>query len=140
MALLKNIRESLIFLFLLNSMLILFSCGDKEPIDYRDKYLGQWDFEVEVYSFTAGNPPETTSETRYHTGMINYGTVENEILLEYLHNTSITLMIMKNGQLANFPTHYCHGSFQGSDSLHLYLRWGGLNTFFSHTINGTKKD
>jgi len=139
MALLKTTRESLIFLFLLNSMLIFFSCGDKEPIDYRDKFLGQWDFEVEIYSFTAGNPPETTSDTRHHTGLISYGTTDNEILIQYLPNSNVTLVVTDTGQLENFPTFYCHGSFEGTEILHMYLRWGGLNTYFSHTIEGRKK-
>jgi|GEM_PF-722982 len=128
----------LILPFLLFSMLLK-SCGEKEPADYRDKFLGQWDFEVAIYSFTAGDPPETNSETREYAGSISYGEALDEIIIQYLPNSSVTLVVTKDGQLDNFPTFYCHGGFSGTDSLQLYLRWGGLNTWFSHAIEGLKK-
>ncbi|MBW6499336.1 MAG: hypothetical protein K0B09_13170 [Bacteroidales bacterium] len=131
--------KSFLFIFLLNCLLVFFACNEKETADYRDKFLGQWNFEVVVYSFTAGNPPETTSETRNHTGLISYGPAENEIAIQYLPNNSIILVVSDDGQLNNFPTFYCHGSFSAADSLQLYLRWGGLNTWFSHAIEGFKK-
>jgi hypothetical protein len=133
-----RVSKFLFLLLLLSIIVLLDACGEKEPTDYRDKFLGQWDFEVAIYSFTAGDPPESNSETRDYAGFISYGEALDEILIQYLPNSSLTLVVTKDGQLDNFPTFYCHGGFSGIDSLQLFLRWGGLNTWFSHTIEGVK--
>lgn len=45
-----------------------------------------------------------------------------------------------NGELSNFPTHYCNRKFLNTDSLYLYLRWSGLGGGTRHEIQGIKKN
>jgi len=74
-----------------------------------------------------------------HIGQIKYGSFENELLIEYSNDSSVTLRIDKEGVLSKFPTNYCHGEFEGKDKLQLHLRWGGLGSGIIHDVEGDKK-
>jgi hypothetical protein len=111
------------------------SC-EKEK-DYRDKYTGNRDFEVEV------NEVNTDSIGHYENYKYNFtGELQrhetNALLFIYGQSDSITLSVDETGMLSNFPTQYCSGQFIGADSLHLFLRWGGLGGYNQNIVNGKK--
>jgi hypothetical protein len=123
----------LIFIFI-----IVFSCK-KEDTNYRDAYLGTWEFIVNRTEFNTDSIGYYYHDSINYVGEIVYGELDNEILIKYTTENSITLNIGEDGELSDFPTHYCSGDFLSSDSLHLYLRWGGLGGGTTHQIEGFKK-
>lgn len=125
-------------LTLLLVLLLLPGC-QKEWFNYRNKYLGKWDFQVYRSSFNMANPGENWSDSVHFTGEISYGTADNLIRIQYTSEQSIELVIDEDGTLSAFPSPYCSGSFSGKDSLNLYLRWGGLGGGTTHVVAGTRQ-
>ena len=115
----------------------IFSCK-KEDTDYRDVYLGIWNFNVERTLFYTDSL-YIYHDSVYYEGEIVYGELDNEILIKYTNENSITLTIGQDGELSDFPTNYCSGEFVTIDSLHLFLAWGGLTKGTTHMIEGLKK-
>lgn len=122
-----------IFIFI-----IVFSCK-KEDTDYRDTYTGTWNFIVDRTEINTDSIGYYYHDSVNYEGEIIYGEFDNEILIKYSNENSITLTIGEDGELSDFPTHYCSGEFLSGDSLHLYLRWGGLGGGTTHQIEGFKK-
>lgn len=118
--------------------LSLFICCKKE--NYRDKYIGNWDFVVIVSKHNIDSIGQYEEDTIYYLGQISYGNTENEINIQYTKDNSIILNIDESGALSGFPSpQYSSGKFDGFDKIHLYLRWGGLGGSLTHSINGVKK-
>jgi hypothetical protein len=132
----KFFRESKAILTIIVLIALVICCETEE--DFRDKYLGNWKFHVEESSFSMVDSLYSKDSFIYN-GKISYGKTENELLIEYDSVHSLTLMIDKKGLLFNFPTGYSNGEFYGSDSIHIYLRWGGLGWGSTHIVNGNKK-
>lgn len=117
---------------------LVFSSCKKEPADYREAYTGQWCFDVELSSFNIEGEGTYTRDSLVYSGAISLGGSDDEILISYVPEHSITLAISPNGELSGFPTHYCSGYFTGNQELHLYLRWGGLGGGVTHIVDGKK--
>jgi hypothetical protein len=112
-------------------------------VNYRNKWIGDWDFEVKRSWF---NSPDSGGDTLYYLGKISLvdDLVEclyNLLNIEYLENRSIILKVDENGELFDFPTdlHYKDGHFEGNDKIALYLEWGGLGGGTSYFIDGIKR-
>jgi len=124
--------------WLLLGLLIFTNCK-KEPFNYRNKFLGEWEFKVDRTEFNTDSVGYYYHDSLTFFGKIKYGTNDDEILIEYSNDNSIMLKIDKENILSNFPSHYCNGEFDGKEKIHLYLRWGGLGGGVTHTIDGEKK-
>lgn len=121
---------------------VLISCEKKNEegnVDYRDNYVGQWKFKVEMMSFNINDTSAYSRDTITYNGEIKYGNIKNEVLIEYTSTKSIVLELSENGVLSNFPTHYSNGEFMTYDSLELNLRWGGNGGGTWHWIDGIKE-
>lgn len=108
---------------------------DPQPADYRQKYLGDWDFKVHrvaVNPFT-GN----TDDSLAYTGSIRYRGSDS-LTIRYTANDSLTLIIDQAGKLTQNSC-YCFGEFEGGTKLHMALRWGGNAHGEQHTMDATKK-
>lgn len=124
--------------WMLLAMIIIVSCK-KKPFDYRNKFIDDWEFKVERTEFNTDSVGYYHHDSITYSGQIKYGANDDELLIEYSNNSSIVLKIDKENILSNFPTHYCSGSFNGTDKIHLYLRWGGLGGGVTHVVDGLKK-
>lgn len=124
---------------LVTIIVLLFNYCEKERFDFRNKYVGTWNFEVETSNFNVPDIGDFSSDDYEYTGEIRYGETDNKINIIYGENYSIELAINKDGELSDFPTHYCSGNFIGNDSIHLYIRTGGLGGGSSHLIEGKKR-
>ncbi|MDY0217470.1 MAG: hypothetical protein RBS19_11005 [Bacteroidales bacterium] len=98
-------------LALLIVVLMSHSACKKIPFDHRDKYLGDWTFDVHYHSFTM-NEGVLYNYSETHNGKIEYGKEKSKILIKYAVDKSIELIIDEDGILSGFPTHYCSGSFK----------------------------
>ncbi len=134
-----NKRNFLILGIILTIFLIVVYSCKKENTDHRDAYLGSWNFNVNRTEFNTDSIGYYYHDNIYYEGEIIYGELDNEILIKYTNENSITLTIGDDGKLSDFPTHYCSEEFLTLDSLRLYLRWGGLGGGTTHQIEGLKK-
>jgi hypothetical protein len=118
--------------------IIIISCN-KKPFDYRNKYIGDWEFNIDITEFNTSSVGYYYHDSLTYMGQIKYGNEDDNLLIEYSSNNSITLKIDKENILTGFPTAYCGGEFDGNNKLHLYLRWGGLGGRITHVVDGEKK-
>lgn len=130
----KKYRKLLLILF---GLLVIASCK-KKPFDHRNKFLGDWEFKVERTEFNTDSTGYYYHDSLTYKGQIKYGSGEDDLLIEYLIDNSITLKIDNENILSEFPTHYCSGEFKENDILYLFLRWGGLGGGITHIVNGKK--
>lgn len=119
-------------------IVISFACCKKDR-DFRDKYIGEWKFNVEITEFNTDNIGYYYHDSLTYTSTITYGDSDNDIKIKYTNDNSITLSLNEDCELSNFPTHYCSGNFKGDNKIHLYLRWGGLGGGITHKIDGVKQ-
>lgn len=124
--------------WLLLGLIFIIGCK-KEPFDYRNKFLGDWEFKVERTELNTDSIGYYYHDYFTYVGQIKYGSNDDELLIEYSDDNSIMLKIDKEDVLSNFPTHYCSGEFDGKDRIHLYLKWGGLGGGVTHIVDGEKK-
>lgn len=118
------------------SLLFISSCNKD---DHRDKYIGEWYFKVKISEVNTDSIGYFFDTTYYYLGNIDYATSDNEIEINYSNNSSVSLEVDQNGELSNFPTHYCYGSFVRLDSIYIDFYWGGQGGGTSHIIAGNKQ-
>ena len=120
------------------ALIVLLGC-EKELFDYRNKFIGDWEFKVERSEINTNSIGYSYHDSLSYSGRIKYGDADDDLFIQYSDENSITLKIDKENQLSDFPTHYCSGEFEGNNKLHLYLRWGGLGGGITHIVDGEKQ-
>jgi hypothetical protein len=118
-------RHQFLILFAIISTLILVSC-EKQNFDYRNKYLGTWDFEVsfkhEVFNATQGF--HDTTEINTYPGEIKPGSEKNKIYFESQNYTN-EFTIDKSGKIVPIPglgpLYSESGGFEGNDIFKYYF-------------------
>lgn len=131
-----NMKRSFYFLSLF--IIIIISC-EKKLFDYRNRFIGDWEFKVERSEINTDSIGYYYHDSLTYSGQIKYGSNDDDLLIEYTGENSITLKVDKENVLSNFPTHYCSGEFEGKEKIHLALRWGGLGGGVTHIVEGEKK-
>ena len=122
------------------SILILVSC-EKQLFDFRNKYLGNWKFDVsnshEVFNTTQGFH-DTTEINIYH-GEIKYGSGDNKISFESPSYTN-EFTINKDGSIVPIlglgPNYSESGGFEDKDIFRYYYHHqSGATPHKYQTIN-----
>ncbi|MBE6343979.1 MAG: hypothetical protein E7065_11440 [Lentimicrobiaceae bacterium] len=128
--------NSLVRIFTFLSVLFLLaSCKN----DIRNKYVGDWQFVVEMKKINTDSIGQFCQDTVCYIGEICKTSNDKEIEIRYTEEHSISLYLDELGKLYGFPTTYCNGKFDNENKIYLYLRWGGLGGNVTHVINGTRK-
>jgi hypothetical protein len=121
--------------------------GCKKP-DYRNKYLGNWIFEIQSTTVKDG-PVSLGSDTSIYNGEIKYGEVADEILLQFQENrhSAVTLRIDPDGKI--LPKTYSSwqsititytGGFEGYNKLQYHYHLShGIQTNIYETLTGEKE-
>jgi hypothetical protein len=96
----RNKRNILLFLVLITS----FSC-EKVPFDYRNKYIGDYNFTTYYTEWSWATGMYTYDTTEYN-GKTVYGTTKELLKIDYQNNKEIELFITRNGELYSieFPS------------------------------------
>jgi hypothetical protein len=123
--------------------------GCEKQSDYRNKYLGNWIFEIQRVEIKDGGVI-VNSDTSIHYGEIKYGDVSDEILLQFQGtnpHSPVTLRIDHGGEI--LPKSYSSytsitisytGGFEGNNILHYHYHLNhGIQTDIYETINGEKE-
>ena len=115
-------------------------CKCKEEIetrDYRDKWIGIWDFFVKTHSWVG---EYSKTDSTYYLGKISADSCnENKIIIEYLNDYLIILSVDEYGEFSNIPAREGNGKFLRTDSMYLHLRQGMIGMGSIHNIEGKKK-
>ena len=128
MSSLKSIvtRRSLSFFRQIFTLLLILLVSDCTKLfdDYRDRYVGEWNFE---YSWTRQDmgPFGPTGDTTTFAGSINYGPTDKSIIVVFGETSSITKNVEKDGNILNtceapqmHGTYTCSGYFEGDTLFH----------------------
>jgi hypothetical protein len=127
----------------------LFSTCEKdkkhvEKPDYRDQWVGDWDFVVER-GFCSRDSGMTRIDTIYHSGTIMFGNEEWQIIIKYTENNEIVAYVNDYGQICNPDQVYGIYSFSGdfienNNNVYLYFGiWNGKKEGHECTsVIGTK--
>jgi hypothetical protein len=130
---------------LILTIFVISSCK-KQP-DYRNKYLGNWIFEIQSKTFKDPGVL-TSSDTSIHNGEIKYGEGADEILLQFQgFHSPVTLRIDPGGKI--LPKTYSSyssititytGGFEGNNRLqYRYHLNHGIQTDYFETVSGEKE-
>jgi len=127
--------------FMIYGLLLIFAftACKKKPLDYRNKYMGDWRFDVKKSSYNVVGPGMYEESDEVYDGSIAFGASDSTIVIRYTETNEISVSINVEGKLGAFPTHYCSGEFTDKENLTLFLRWGGLGGGVSHSVTGKKK-
>ena len=113
--------------------------------DYRDKWVGNWDFVVETSrSIWSIDHWDSKRDTIYHSGEINLISSDS-LIIEYMKDVTITMHVDEIGNLSKYSCpegcysyYYARGQFEKNDKI--YLETGYNRTYpWDHIINGIKK-
>jgi hypothetical protein len=123
--------------FVILSIVIILSACEKKPFDYRNKYIGKWDFVVERREFSMDTNDTHYWDTISYQGKIDYANGENNLLVQYTADDTITIEVDKDGNIVK-PCWYCNATFVDNKNLDMYLRWGGHGAGLIHEVKGKK--
>ena len=113
---------------------------EKEKLDYREKYVGNWEFNVtrnEYYIGTIGDGYNKT-DTIIYFGKIEYGNSKNEIKATYTKDDVIIFNLNDAGVLSYFVESYGGGKFENNNQISFYYRYGGGGGGGIHRVRGKK--
>ena len=126
-----------IILFSLFITLISGSCK-KDPIDFRDRYTGEWYFETEYYYFTIS---DSYYDTIYnYQGKIWYDTTDR-INIEFRENNVIESIVNINGEISDnqlYDNNVFSGEFTDENNISIELKTIGNGYSITQIINGTR--
>ena len=111
----------------------LISCK-KRPFDYRNKYLGIYDFTVYQSSFDR-RIGEVSGVLKYR-GEITYGKEHSTILIHYLEDSFVELTLEKDGTLSERRV---SGEFEDKKKIRFVMYSGGMGGGAFWEITGEKE-
>jgi hypothetical protein len=133
----RNVIKTTIILFIAFS---LFNCN-KVPFDFRNKYIGDWSFEIKASGFNMADS-STFNYTESYDGEVKYGVADDAVIIKYGDNSteSLDFKIDKRGNLSGFPSsYYGSGEFESRKKLSITITGGGHGGGWTKVINGDKK-
>ena len=117
-----------ITLLLILLLFIVFYGCEKHPFDYRNKFIGDYDFSVHknVWDVTGVN-----IDTYYnYSGKISYGSGDDEVRIKFLDDTETQCQLFEDGSL---KFHYTRGEFVSTKEVQFssdYRSGGGGTQYF----------
>ena len=136
-------KKELIFkkLFVVVLAFIAIGCISCEKLkkDYRDKWVGDWCFEINNHWWSYGG--KSGDSIYYYLGKICMGDMDNELKIDYTEYASIIMEVDKSGKLflnSMDPHVGGNGQFEEADKIYLEHKGGGQGGGYSQKINGIK--
>lgn len=134
-------RKFVLYIFVLIG---LFSC-EKQPLDYRNKYLGNYDFTRRDLYYSYPNYVDST-HTKVFKGSVKKGELENEIVIHfdnYVNSSGYTIenirtfIINHNGNILDINV--SRGKFYSTKKVELIFPVAGLGATGNIIYTGIRK-
>jgi len=128
-----------------NKLLILFFCilifgCKKNPFDYRNKFIGDYNYTVHANLSNCPVIGHFLDTTYSYNGKVLLGTQDNTIIIYLSENCSIEPTIYEDGSLEHLSLDYdIHGEFESKTSLKFHYGVGGLGGHAYYDYSGTKQ-
>ena len=112
--------------------------------DYRAKWVGDWDFEINRHWWSGVGENYTEGDTiYYYLGKISIGNAGNELIIDYIGNISLVMAVDEFGKLFTIKDHPLgytgNGQFDKNDKVHIERGEGhGHGGGGRDLVNGTK--
>jgi len=114
----------------------LLSC-EKKLFDKRNKYCGEWNFEINRSCTVGGSPSKDT--TYQYKGEVFYQKSEDDkIIIDFSSDDQVTFKIDQSGNISNDINYGINGKFQSKKKLSISYYSGGLGGGCNYSITGTK--
>jgi len=123
------------------TVLLLFFTGCKK--DFRDKYVGEWEFVINRHWWIGGDTGDTII---YCSGKITLGKIENELIIYCFNDYNGNPILIKAsvdefGEIIIDNDYFGRGQFIGNSQVHFTVRYirGGQGGGADDIIDGIKK-
>jgi len=121
--------------FVLFFCLVIFGCK-KHPFDYRNKFLGNYKFNVHKYDSEGGI---TTLDTTIYNGEITYGSDKNTIYITYSKNSHFETSLNEDGQLGMYSKSNIYGKFESTHHIIFRLEWKEMfGNYYIREVTGDR--
>ncbi|MCL2722754.1 MAG: hypothetical protein FWD47_15600 [Treponema sp.] len=113
----------------------------KKETDYRDKWVGDWDFVVEREWWIMYT--DEGKDTTYYSGKISYGNSSGDLYIKHSETDTLLIDVDESGKLyfSDGGGHdYADGQFEGNNKMILFYHDGGLGGWMAFNISGIKKE
>jgi len=119
-------------LIILIFILLFYGC-EKHPFDYRNKFIGDYNFSVhKIVWITTGEVTETNYKC---SGDISYGSGDDFVKINFLDNTDVIAQLFEDGSLIYY---HIKGEFESTKNVCFIIEYrsGGGGTIFN--VSGVK--
>jgi len=111
-------------------------------VDYRNKWIGNWDFDVKKHIWQQGENGFSIRDTIDYLGKIGIiKSSNNQLSIECEQDLGFSTHVDEEGIFSRpvSPNYdYFWGNFIGTDSIHIYIGRGGLGGGTFYNVDGTK--
>jgi hypothetical protein len=109
-------------------------------VDYRAQWIGNWEFEIIRCAWHG--EIGVWNDTLNYFGKIDYGNIDNVLIIDYIDNISLTMEVVESGKLIGISQNShetSSGGFEGKEKVKIVSSGGGNGGGSTDTINGTKR-
>ncbi len=130
-------KKTKLFGLILSVIIVLIGACKKQPGDYRNPYLGNYDFTVQYSSFNMADSSYSTG-TLYYYGEVKYGSTDNEISIHYLENSYINPVLNNDGTFSQNAYYPINGAFESTNKFTFGFYSGGHGGGTSYNVVGER--
>ena len=129
----KKLMKPQHFFYYLAIITVLFSACKK---DYRDKWVGNWNFEVKSTSWSM--EMDAKIDSFYFSGKISLGDNFDQLYINFEENYSLLVTVDESGKISNGGSYYTDGQL-GKEKVYIKIITGTHGYRSEYAINGIKK-
>jgi len=115
---------------------LMYSC-EKKPFNYRNKYIGNWEFTTNITEVNLHGEGSIVENTVAYLGLISYDSKE-QLKINFLDNMEVYVEVDKNGIISAYKD-LGNGVFTSKKIMEYSLKRGGLGAWINYKISGIKK-
>ena len=131
-------KKTIIPLIIFTLIIVFSSCKKTKLFDYRNKYIGEYDFEIHRGSFNM-NDTTSSNSTVYYDGEILNGEGDSTLNIIYRKNSTTELYVSKDGELYRDSYYPTKGEFTDDGDVEFSFYSGGMGGGTTTSVKGTKK-
>jgi len=121
-------KKYLYQILLISFVLILYNSCKKDPVDYREKYCGDWNFETKFYDQTYPSDDNEVDTIYNYEGVIWYDSA-GKVNIKFREDYIITVKVNLEGEITDNiikDNETATGKFIRTDSLFIDLKSHGF--------------